>query len=299
MMLGLVLYPAPAALIALGIKTAETRPGPPAGDMRPDGVKQRVGGRKINRWDDVVIVAGRTLPPVGERPFGPFTTERTRGVKDVLLRGEQLAWPYRIPSGHALCVVKFAGAWRVEDRHDGQVRFADVERWTIDERTGGLVLPHAELYLGDYRPGRWVLPITKVRRVGPIKVKGGQGAYDLPEREGDRIQAESIGITARSVWEHMRTDSDLDALGNRLPEWAWPWLGDVIADLSGSFALGMQELEALVEPGVPVPETHPHHQAATALAAGDRLRAEAHVWGSLRPGVEWPRRVSAEAPRSR
>src|SRR5574343_1782891 len=50
-----------ATLIALGVKTIETRPAPPKGDMRPDGVRG-LPGLAISRGERVAIHAGSRRP---------------------------------------------------------------------------------------------------------------------------------------------------------------------------------------------------------------------------------------------
>lgn len=50
-----------ATLIALGIKTIETRPAPPNGPMRPAGVRG-LPGRTLERGERIAIVAGAQKP---------------------------------------------------------------------------------------------------------------------------------------------------------------------------------------------------------------------------------------------
>lgn len=50
-----------ATLIALGVKTIETRPAPPNGPMRPDGVRG-LPGCTLERGERIAIVAGAQKP---------------------------------------------------------------------------------------------------------------------------------------------------------------------------------------------------------------------------------------------
>lgn len=285
---GLTLFPEYAALTALGYKTVETRPGPPAGDMRPDGVRVGFGGHRLDRHQPFVVVAGRRLPKVGVLGMGPFVLERSRGCRDLLIRGEQLAWPYRIPSGHALAVTSFAGAWPVE-----QVRFTDVDRWRVDEETGELLLPRAEFLLGDYGPGRWALPMTRATRFSPVLIPPlptTQGVYALPEETTDRIEGLLSGVTSETIWEYMRSAQALEALLERLPAWAEPWATRHAGNMSAQFDRMADEIEQLAAAGE---TTHPIYGAALeALLAGDEARGAQHLWAHVKYPFERPQRAA-------
>ena len=64
-----------ASLIALGIKTIETRPGPPNGPMRPDGVRG-LPGCSLEAGERIAIVAGASAPPRGMKWIGPYMLGR-------------------------------------------------------------------------------------------------------------------------------------------------------------------------------------------------------------------------------
>lgn len=63
-----------ASLIMAGVKQFETRPAPPNGDMRPDGVRGLPGAR-VNRGDRLLIAS------------------TTRTIRDKVVLGDFEAWP--------------------------------------------------------------------------------------------------------------------------------------------------------------------------------------------------------------
>lgn len=283
---GLTLYPEYANLIALRAKVAETRPGPPAGSMCPVGLRPGVGGFGIEPHDRIAVIAGARKRRIGVHELGPWSIESSRGSEGMLLRGP-IAWPYRMPTRSVVATARVFGAWPSERVGFDPLLEEDERGWRIDGDR--LWLRPSEEPLGDFSPGRWVLPLYEVQRIEPIRQKGGQGFIELPQKVTDRVEGLACGVTARSIWEHCRTGTDMASLLARLPGWSEPWFHDVAADLTASFERAMTEIsEATPGPG-------PYEAHLADLAAGLQFKAEQRVWAQLRPRAELPARVHVEA----
>lgn len=200
-----------ATLIALGIKTIETRPSPPNGPMRPDGVRG-LPGLAVERGERIAIVAGATPPEVGLRlgadseiTFSEFVVAITfsefvvaEGLRtptnltdDVVLRRlldlcNERAWP--LPLGAVVCTVGVADALPiVEDLGAPDDPFPRL--CNVGERGLRLMryLAHPsevvtdQLPLGDFTPGRWGWMLSDPRPCDPVPCKGRQGVFELPD----------------------------------------------------------------------------------------------------------------------
>jgi len=129
-----------ASLFALGHKQMETR-----------SWRTHVRG-------PVAIHAGLAMPcRLGERvEFGPFEVERDRS--GLLLRGERLAWPYRLPLG---AVVAVGDLFQVRSTASIEHGPSELER-----------------SLGDHSPGRFAWSITSMRSIRrPVPAKGALGFW--------------------------------------------------------------------------------------------------------------------------
>ena len=159
-----------ASLIVAGAKTIETRPSPPNGPLRPDGVRG-LPGKAIERGERIAIHAAATLPDV----FDP----ETRGGWFYLHRatGEQLIrhpdhGDMAAPLGAIVGTVVVASAVPIVDdvaaRNCIDIRQGCPEagmalrlHGTTEERVRASDRPETitdlgdQLPLGDYRPGRW------------------------------------------------------------------------------------------------------------------------------------------------
>lgn len=176
---GLVVRQPWATLIALGVKTIETRPYPPNGPMRPKGVRG-LPGCSLERGERIAIVAGAAAPSayaLGEFDICQHASE-TCHVMDgwpVLTRGDwymyrrpnppgmvRRAW--LLPLGAVVCTVTVEDALPIRSSSLGD------EPELVDGGHGlrivrplshcayGWSLDHSvadQLPLGDFTEGRW------------------------------------------------------------------------------------------------------------------------------------------------
>jgi len=182
-----------ATLIALGIKTIETRPGPPNGPMRPDGARG-LPGCTLERGERIAILAGAAPPKAGLRlgvdaeiTFSEFMVGEGGRLLDLC---NERAHP--LPLGAVVCTVVVADALPIVQRvgscigpaeWDGHRRFFSAPHEGYLTTTGpGAELPRYtdQLPLGDFTPGRWGWMLTDPRPCEPIPCKGRQGVFELP-----------------------------------------------------------------------------------------------------------------------
>jgi activating signal cointegrator 1 len=164
-----------ASLVALGVKTIETRSWP---------APKSVIGQII-----AIHAAKRGFLTHRGRFFdiGDYTVERDdpRGCAEpaFLLRGRTLAWPYRLPLGAIVATVRLAACLPITDRaiqgkptisrHDGQFGYAET-LWQDDGRACWSITD--QLPYGDFRPGRWAWMFEDVQVLNPpVPFRGGQG----------------------------------------------------------------------------------------------------------------------------
>ena len=188
-----------ATLIALGIETTETRPAPPNGPMRPDGVRG-LPGLAVERGERIAIVAGASVPPDAVS-FGGWTVWRwgtgakmdRRGVHEVT--GDEID----LPLGAVVCTAVVADALPITD----EMRRPGRHIWLLrpeypmvcEPFTPGEMRPmhgiEDELTLGDFTPGRWGWMLTDVQPCDPIPCKGQQGVFRLPADVTEAITPEA------------------------------------------------------------------------------------------------------------
>ena len=193
-----------ATLIALGIKTIETRPAPPNGPMRPDGVRG-LPGLAVERGERIAILAGAAI----ERGFFPIANVHHLG-------GPVTSREWRFPNGHHLpaidgvtfplgavvCTVTVDDALPIVAETGSH---ADELYLTIDGRnlarqqvTGDGSRPEHvrttwlddQLPFGDFTPGRWGWMLTDPQPCDPIPCKGKQGVFRLPDDVAERVRGE-------------------------------------------------------------------------------------------------------------
>jgi len=190
-----------ATLIALGIKTIETRPGPPNGPMRPDGARG-LPGCTLERGERIAIVAGAQKPTLRHEVHWGARDDPT----DPLIEANEApwlwtdyddgtggAWQWRGgPLGAVVCTVVVADALPIVQRvgscigpaeWDGHRRFFSAPHEGYLTTTGpGAELPRYtdQLPRGDFTPGRWGWMLTDPRPCEPIPCKGRQGVFELP-----------------------------------------------------------------------------------------------------------------------
>lgn len=190
-----------ATLIALGIKTIETRPAPPNGPMRLDGVRGLPGCR-LERGERIAIVAGAQKPKRRHETHWGSRDDDT----DPLIEANEAPWlwtEYRDgtggcwewwggPLGAVVCTVVVADALPIVPRvgsstgpaeWDGHHRFFSAPHQGYLTATGQgaeLTKCHDQLPLGDFTPGRWGWMLTDPQPCDPIPVTGRQGVFQLP-----------------------------------------------------------------------------------------------------------------------
>lgn len=183
-----------ATLVAIGSKTIETRPAPPNGPMRPDGVRG-LPGLPVERGERIAIVAGKVRPKDGDEagawmvegwidaPHEPcmvhsdaLSLSKTNGHRD----------PVDLPLGSVVCTVRVDDALPIV----GEWKAARTTRFLTAGST--LTLVDADGYgpvagsytpqlpLGDFTPGRWGWMLSDPQPCEPIPCKGRQGVFELP-----------------------------------------------------------------------------------------------------------------------
>lgn len=195
-----------ASLIALGHKTIETRPGPPNGPMRPQGVRGLPGCR-IEQGERIAIVAGASRPKEGLRLGldGQVTDQEFLVDGGLLLElCNERSWPLPLGVVLATVEVEFAAPVRGkvpanDDRPafllDGEYGDQLLTLWHAEAKVWpwqGPVASHWEhqadqLPLGDFTLGRWGWLLTDVHRTEPIPCKGRQGVFELPADVAERL----------------------------------------------------------------------------------------------------------------
>lgn len=165
-----------ASLVALGVKSIETR------------------SWATNYRGPIAIHAAKGHPfKRGERfNIGAFEVECAQNGAGLLLRGDSLSWPYRLPLG---CIVATCHLAHVMPTWDGDntaepppVLFGSI--WSDDdderrqlERDGwwmdaGLPVAHkGQKPYGDFSPGRYAWFLENVQAVKPVEAKGALGLW--------------------------------------------------------------------------------------------------------------------------
>lgn len=182
-------------LVALGIKSFETRGGPPNGPMRPDGVRG-MPGLAIEPGERIAIVASKTEPTVGEE-VGDWYWENTAADPECIVRWRGPWAEHPAPLGVVVCTAVVAEAlpiigdddmrpegpgyivndgYRLTVHSIAQGRDGDGE-WVSEDISG-------QLPYGDWRPGRWAWRLTDVEQVptghAPVVTRGNrQGICEI------------------------------------------------------------------------------------------------------------------------
>lgn len=180
-----------ATLIAIGAKTIETRPAPPNGSMRPEGVRG-LPGLAIEPGERIAIHAGATPPTEGLRleQDGEMVETSfvvTNGALLDLCNSES----HYMHRGAVIATAVVEDAMPVEpmprpsgddfSTHGESVLFTRPGvLWGFDHGAGPYPL-HPELPLGDFTLGRWGWLLGDVIPSDPVPVKGKQGVWQLPD----------------------------------------------------------------------------------------------------------------------
>jgi hypothetical protein len=187
-----------ATLIALGVKTIETRPSPPNGPMRPEGVRG-LPGCSLERGERIAIVAGATPGTAPGEDLGDsgWYWESTAGDPSCVVNWKQPVKFHPAPLGAVVCTVTVDDALPIvgnpedsdeclyPDDHGGLWRFLDAE---------DVGFPMSDqLPLGDFTPGRWGWLLGNPQPCDPIPCKGRQGVFTLPDDVAHQLADTQIG----------------------------------------------------------------------------------------------------------
>lgn len=174
-----------ATLIALEIKTIETRPAPPNGPMRPDGVRG-LPGLPVERGERIAIVAGARRPSGHGDHYGEWRLSLGESVPII----HALSLPYRwhpLPLGAVVCTVA------VDDALPILGEYGEVHEKELTIGPGPMLTAYRhycdwqgtgyddQLPLGDFTPGRWGWLLSDPQPCTPIPCKGRQGVFRLPD----------------------------------------------------------------------------------------------------------------------
>lgn len=155
-----------ASLIVAGVKTIETRPSPPNGSMRPDGVRG-LPGLAIEPGERIAIHAAATRPvTLGDwyvgTAYGEWCARRPTTRPGDMFATHETVW---LPLGAIVGTVVVADALPIvsEDVEAElpciEVGFQHMSVWWPSSGAPGdeanEMYTTDQLPLGDYRPGRW------------------------------------------------------------------------------------------------------------------------------------------------
>lgn len=226
-----------ASLIMLGVKRFETRPAPPNGDMRPDGVRGLPGAR-VNRGDRLLIASTARKPKVPSS-YGLWWVDMHQHI-GLYMDHEHDLTDIRLPLGCILGSVTVTDAYpiiewpytgadypAIYDHHARVVHPPDADRdWVrwCRRNADGLreCSHHDEVALGDWTPGRWAWALTDPTpttercpwcdgagwepQAAPRTCSAGCGCRWLsdPERGDCACDGDCFG----SAWDHLPDGSD-------------------------------------------------------------------------------------------
>lgn len=204
-MKAIVLHQPWATLIALGVKTIETRSSPPNGPMRPDGVRG-FPGLPIEPGERIAIVAGTKRPSAAH----PGSTRRPavgdwcvyRNSKSDLLNDFSVvglpSWQrHPLPLGRVVATVRVTEALPMvaeAGEYDDEL-YQTIGQDTLYRQTvvGDPAIAlnvrcthfHDQVPYGDYAPGRWGWMLADVEQVDwPVEVVRGsrQGVFEIGDK---------------------------------------------------------------------------------------------------------------------
>ncbi len=161
-----------ASLIVAGVKTIETRPAPPNGGMRPNGVRG-LPGLPIEAGERIAIHASTAKPKIWWEPSWSYVEAH-----------------HRPPEGHWL---NLPGADAFDDGYES----ADGDWWhhafggPLGAIVGEVIVSAAlpvqmipadwdQLPLGEFEQGRWGWMLADPTLCTPRPMKGRQGVWEVP-----------------------------------------------------------------------------------------------------------------------
>lgn len=190
-----------ATLIALGVKTIETRPFPPNGPMRPEGVRG-LPGCSLERGERIAIMAGaKAGTEVGE-DLGDsgWYWESTAGDPSCVVNWKPPATFHDAPLGAVVCTVTVDDALPIV-RDDGSdptgclmlTPAGGDEMWRVADDDSWFAPMHDQIPLGDFTPGRWGWMLSDPQPCDPIPCKGRQGVFKLPADVAREVLVPGMG----------------------------------------------------------------------------------------------------------
>lgn len=190
-MKAIVLHQPWATLVAIGAKRIETRPYPPAGEMRPAGAKAQPGFG-LEHAERIAILAGARRPEEGLRlGLDAPTTEQEYLVEDGRLLDLCNERTHELPLGAVVCTAQVLEALEMVDgtgmrAGDGTERVPDAlylfpgpppRIWWLQDNEPCDV--SAEMPFGDYSPGRFGWMLGGVQPTAPLPRRGERGVFKL------------------------------------------------------------------------------------------------------------------------
>lgn len=172
-MKALTLWQPWASLIALGVKTIETR------------------SWSTSYRGPLAIHAAKGNCQAGQ--IGEFDVEKDnpRGTAPAFLLRGPIDWPYRLPLGEVVATCRLVDCVRTEriwwepDRFEVKGRYVEWSRYAgLPDRCDARVAEEQRPY-GDYSPGRWAWLLSDiVPRHQPVPARGGQGLWEWSGGDG-------------------------------------------------------------------------------------------------------------------
>lgn len=195
-----------AALIIAGIKVIETRPAPPNGPMRPQGVRG-LPGLAIEPGERIAICAAAAKPEDGSK-VGPWSMVKGQPWR-VVQRGtfppvtDGTAYAHDLHFGAVVGTVVVAEALEMrrecgpvdhiamwDSPASGNSSFDPPDGWVPcicrDDGNGSHDLD-IDYPLGEYVPGRWGWLLADPVPCAPVPVTGRQGVFMLPDAVAEQV----------------------------------------------------------------------------------------------------------------
>lgn len=168
-----------ASLVLAGVKRFETRPSPPNGDMRPDGVRG-LPGAAINQGDRLLIASTQRLQQWSDGTLGVHNGSLWAGTAvDDADEVSDLPLGYILGSVTVADVVPIdANAYCERDAAERHVCiYGDDVLTLVDHELGDLPISD-QFPFGDWQRGRWAWELTDPRPFDvPVPVVGKQGVW--------------------------------------------------------------------------------------------------------------------------
>lgn len=180
----ITVYQPNATLIVMGVKTIETKTGPPAGSLRPPGVKP-IPRSGIEPGERIAIHAAAKKPRIPST-YGPWTVDEHPAYGLYVDEMDGLGLEFTLPLGAIVGTVTMVTAVPIVECSDRAPHICDTagalllhsaldEPWRPDGTTEiDVTYQHP---LGDFTPGRWGLILADPEPCAPVPIRGHQGVW--------------------------------------------------------------------------------------------------------------------------